>query len=153
MRGGNEVTMALLEEVTVRKMTDEDLPKVNKISQSLFGKERVSTWLQAVEDHWKHYRSTLNLVAEADGQVVGFLMGGIRRARRMMPLAGWIDIMGIRRDYQHKGIGRKLVEAFTKECEKSDAAMAVAIKKNDKPLKKFFSKMGFKDSDLLILEK
>jgi len=142
-----------LEEVTVRRMTDEDLPKVNKISHSLFGKERVSTWLQAVEAHWKSHRPTLNFVAEADDQIVGFLMRGIRRARRMMPLVGWIDIMGIRRDYQRKGVGRKLVEAFTKECEKSGAAISVAIKKNDKPLKKFFAKMGFRDSDLLTLEK
>ncbi len=152
MRGGDEVTM-VLEEVTVRKMADEDLPQVNEISHSLFGKERVSTWPQAVEAHWKRHRPTLSFVAEADGHVVGFLLGGIRRARRMMPLAGWIDIMGIHPDYQRKGIGRRLVEAFSEECKKSSAVISVAIKKNDKPLRKFFNKMGFRDSDLITLEK
>jgi len=142
-----------LEGVTIRRMTDEDLPKVNEISHSLFGKERVSTWPQAAAVHWKEHRPTLNFVADHDGQVVGFLLGGIRRARRMIPLAGWIDVMGIHPDYQRKGIGRGLVEAFTEECKKSGAAISVAIKKNDKPLKKFFAKMGFRDSELLILEK
>ena len=142
-----------LDGVTIRRMTDEDVSRVNEISHSLFGKERVSTWPQAVEAHWKHHRPTLNFIAEQDGQVIGFLLGSIRRARRMVPLAGWIDIMGIHPDYQRKGIGRRLVEAFSEECKKSSAAISVAIKKNDKPLKKFFNKMGFRDSDLVTLEK
>ncbi len=139
--------------VKVRRMTDEDLPKVNEISHSLFGKERVSSWPQAVEAHWRDHRSTLNFVAEDEGQVVGFLLGGIRQARRMVPLAGWIDMMGVQQDYQRKGVGRMLVEAFIRECEKSGAVIEVAIKRNDKPLRKFFAKMGFKDSDLLTLER
>lgn len=142
-----------LDGVTIRRMTDEDLSQVNEISHSLFGKERVSTWPQAVEAHWKHHRPTLSFVAEQDVQVIGFLLGGIRRARRMVPLAGWIDMLGIHPDHQREGIGRRLVEAFSEECKKSSAAISVAIKKKDKPLKKFFNKMGFKDSDLITLEK
>ena len=139
--------------VIIRKMTDKDLSKVVEISQSLFGKERVSTWPEAVEAHWKEHRPTLNFVAEADDQVVGFLLGGIRQARRMVPLAGWIDMMGIHPEYQHQGVGRRLVEAFGGECNKIGAVMEVAVRKNDKPLKKFFNKAGFKDSDLITLEK
>jgi len=142
-----------LDEVKVRRMIDKDLPRVTEVSHSLFGKERVSSWPQSVEAHWRDHRSTLNFVVEADGQVVGFLLGGIRQARRMVPLAGWIDMMGIQRDCQRKGFGRMLVEAFIQECEKSGAVIEVSIKRNDKPLKKFFAKMGFKDSDLLTLEK
>ena len=142
-----------LDGVTIRRMTDEDLSQVNEISHSLFGKERVSTWPQAVEAHWKQHRPTLSFVAEQDGQVIGFLLGGIRRARRMVPLAGWIDMLGVHPDYQREGIGRRLVEVFSEECKKSSAVISVAIKKNDKPLKKFFNKMGFRDSDLITLEK
>jgi len=142
-----------LDGVKVRRMTDKDLPWVNEISHSLFGKERVSSWPQAAEAHWRDHRSTLNFVVEADGKVAGFLLGGIRQARRMVPLAGWIDMIGIQRDYQRKGFGRMLVEAFIQECEKSGAVIEVAIKRNDKLLRKFFAKMGFKDSELLTLEK
>lgn len=138
---------------TIRRMDDGDLPGVNEVSRLLFGKERVSTWLQAVEAHWKEHRPALNFVAEQDGQVVGFLLGGIRQARRMVPLAGWIDIMGVHPDYRRKGIGRGLVEAFNDECKQSSTSISVAIKKNDKPLKKFFGALGFKERDLVTLEK
>ena len=138
---------------TIRRMDEGDLSGVNQISHLLFGKERVSTWPQAVETHWKEHPPTLNFVAEQDGQVVGFLLGGIRQARRMVPLAGWIDIMGIHPDYQRKGIGRRLVEAFNEECKRSSASISVAIKKKDKALKKFFGTMGFRERDLVTLEK
>ncbi|MBA7695938.1 hypothetical protein ES703_104579 [subsurface metagenome] len=60
----------------IRRMDEGDLSGVNQISHLLFGKERVSTWPQAVETHWKEHPPTLNFVAEQDGQVVGFLLGG-----------------------------------------------------------------------------
>ncbi len=139
--------------VIIRRMAEDDLAGVIEVSRSLFGSERVSSWPQAVEAHWKEHRPTLNFIAEDNGKVIGFLLGGIRQARRMVPLAGWIDMMGILPEYRRQGIGRRLVEGFVEECKQSGAAVSVAIKKKDKPLKKFFNKLGFNDSDLITLER
>ena len=140
-------------EVKIRRMDEADLSKVNEIAHVIFGKERVSTWLQAAEAHWKAHRPTLNFVAETNGETIGFLLGGIRRARRMVPLIGWIDIMGVHPDYQRERVGQGLVQAFREECGRSSATVAVNIKKNDKLLRKFFSKLGFREGDSVIFER
>lgn len=139
--------------VKIRRMNEADLPKVNEIDYLLFAKERVSTWPQAAGSHWKAHRPTLNFVAELDGEIVGFLLGSIRRARRMVPLVGLIDIIGVHPAYQHKGIGRRLVEAFWEECGRSSAAASVSIKKNDKALRKFFGALGFREGDFITFER
>lgn len=141
------------EEVKIRRMDEADLPGINEVCRLLFDKERISTWPQAYEAHWKNHRPTLNFVAETNGEIIGFLVGGIRRARRMIPLIGWMDIMGVNPDYQRKGIGRRLVEAFAEECGRSSAAVSVNFKKNDKALKKFFGSLGFKEGDLVTFER
>jgi len=139
--------------VKIRRMNEADLPRVEEIDRLLFGKERVSSWAFAVEAFWQAHRPTLNFAAELNGEVVGFLLGGIRRARRMVPLVGCIDIMGVHPDYQHNGIGRRLVEAFWEECGRSSATASVSIKKNDKQLRKFFTALGFRERDLVTFEK
>lgn len=53
------------------------------------------------------------LVAEADGEIVGFLFGFI--VQRPVP-TGYIHMVGIDPDHRREGVGKKLYAAFTDRC-------------------------------------
>ncbi len=155
-------------DIKIRRMVEKDLPRVNEIDRSLFGKGRVTTWPFSFENYWVVYRPKLRFVAELKGKVVGFLLGVIgkeERSRSMFshtfragPLyrgnqVGWIEMLGIREDYWHRGIGRALVEAFQNECKRKNARMRISVSDKDKELKKFLVGCGFVKSEIATYRK
>lgn len=152
----------------IRRMVESDLPRVNEIDRSLFGKGRVTTWPYSFDKYWTIYRPKVSFVAELKGEVVGFLVGVIgkeERSRSMFsttfrvgPLyrgsqVGWIDLVGIREDYWHRGIGRSLFEAFENKCKRKNARMRINVRDNDKELEQFLIGCGFVKSEIATYRK
>ena len=155
-------------DIKIRKMVESDLAKVNEVDRSLFSKGRVTTWPFSFENYWKTYHPKLSFVAELKGEVVGFLVGIIGKEERSRSIfshtfragplyrgnqIGWIDMIGIREDCWHRGIGRALVEAFQNECKRKNARMRINVRDNDKELKEFLVGLGFVKSDIAIYRK
>ncbi len=153
---------------TVRKMVDDDLPRVNYIDNLLLGEDRVLTWPFTFETYWRIFPPKLRYVAEVDGEVVGFVVGNIAQEERSQSvlrltyeqerhsghrLTGWIDMIGIHPDYQHRGIGRALIEAFGEECKRNNAIMRGIAREGDEKLQRFLVGLGFKKWDVAIFEK
>ncbi len=67
-------------EILVRRMTEEDMPGVKAIDESLSGPERALSWEVGAEIEMAVYRPALSFVAEMDGEIVGFVLGDIRGA-------------------------------------------------------------------------
>jgi ribosomal protein S18 acetylase RimI-like enzyme len=157
------------EKIRIRKMQDSDLAKVNEIDQALVAPKRATTWPFSFATYWSVYHPELTWVAELDGEVVGFLAGYIkptegtnsmlRRAEmQMVPpsrhqMVGWIEIIGVAPKGQYKGIGRQLIETFSKECEKHDAVVNTLVRMNDTFLSEFYTNLGFKPWDAVIYYK
>lgn len=154
--------------VTIRKMTQNDLTRVNQIDRQLSGDFRVPTWPFAFETYWNIYGPGASFVAEVDGQVVGFLAGNIATLERAasvldlmytrarssrFPKAGWIDMLGILPDFQRHHLGQALIEAFHQECKAIGAPMRVVVKENDDRLTKFLERMGFNKWETVTYEK
>ncbi len=156
------------EDIKIRRMVENDLPRVNEIDRSLFDKGRVTTWPFSFENYWVVYRPKLRFIAELKGKVVGFLVGVIgkeERSRSMFSHAfragplyrgnrvGWIDMLGIREDYWHRGVGRSLIEAFQNECKRKNARMRINVRDDDKELEKFLVGCGFVKSEIATYRK
>jgi ribosomal protein S18 acetylase RimI-like enzyme len=155
--------------IKIRKMVDSDLAKVNEIDQALIAPKRATTWPFSFETYWSVYRPELAYVAELDGEVVGFLAGYIkptegtnsilRRAdMQMVPptrhqMVGWIEIIGVAPKGQYKGIGRQLIDTFSKECESRDAVVNTLVRRDDEFLSEFYENLGFKPWDAVIYYK
>ena len=155
-------------DIKIRSMVESDLPIVNEIDRSLSGKGRVTTWPFSFENYLSVYHPELRFVAELKGEVVGFLVGVIgeeERSRsifshtfRAGPLyrgnqVGWIDMIGIREDCWHRGIGRSLIEAFQNECKRKNARMRISVRDKDGELKEFLVGCGFVKSDIATYRK
>jgi ribosomal protein S18 acetylase RimI-like enzyme len=155
--------------ITIRKMTEDDLPSVTYVDSSISGKGRVTSWPFSFELYWSVYGSkAICYVAELNGKVTGFISGYIEKEERSKHLMmkphetgdirqdekiGWIEMMGIRPDAWHKGIGTRLLDAFQAECKKQNARMRVVFKNNDADLRNYFENMGFKPPEFITLEK
>jgi len=129
-------------DIKIRKMTEEDLHRVKEIDRELVGPYRAVSWPLRVEAHWWVYRGMPNFVAEIGNQLVGFLLGDIRGSEYGTDVSGWIDIMGVAPEYQSKGIGRKLVEAFCKECQKQGIRVRILVVGDDQRLVRVLDILG-----------
>lgn len=141
------------EEVKIREMTEADLPKVKEIDRALVGPERALSWPLRVEAYWWVYRPLLNFVAEVDTEVAGFLLGDIRGAEYGTDISGWIDIMGVAPEHQHRGIGKKLVEAFCEACQRNEVKARVIVREDDEHLIEFWTSVDFQRGKLVSFER
>ena len=156
------------DEYAVREMTRDDLPRVNAIDSLLFGEARLPTWPFSFEAYWAEYRPDIRLVAESSGRVIGFIVGtvvveehsysvlNLRHAANRPPRysqVGWIDMVGVHPEYQHAGIGRGLVDAFSQECKRLNVAVKGIAGEHDLRLRHFLEAAGFKAGQLVVYEK
>jgi len=135
--------------IIIRRMVDEDMPKVEVIDRSLSGPQRAISWQVAAEVEAVVYRPALSFVAEVDGVVVGFLLGDIRGAEYGKDIKGWIDMVGVHPKYQRLGIGRKLVETFCQVCERNKVDVQVLLREDDEQLRRFFSMLNFNRGNMV----
>ena len=127
----------------IRRMLDEDIPKVKVIDRSLSGPQRAISWQVEADVEAEVYRPALSFVAELNGVAVGFLLGDIRGVKYGKDMKGWIDMIGVHPQYQHLGIGRRLVETFCEVCEQNKVEVQVILREDDEQLKGFFSMLDF----------
>jgi len=139
--------------IVVRRMVDDDMPKLEVVGRSLIGPPRAMPWQIEAEAEDKVYRPTMNFVAELDGVVVGFLLGDIRSLWYGNEMGGWIHMVVVHRSYRHLGIGRRLVEAFCGVCEQKKVDAQVLLRDGDEHLRSFFKFRGFRNGDMVTLEK
>ena len=136
-------------EIVVRRMTDEDISLVKAIDESLTGSERALSWEVGAEIEVAVYRPALSFVAEADGEIVGFILGDIRGAEYGKDLTGWIDMVGVNPRCQRMGVGQRLVGKFCEVCQQNGVSSEVVIRDGDELLKGFFTSLGFRRGDMV----
>ena len=139
--------------VSIRKMTEADLPKVKEVDRLLAGRYGSISWPLRVEAHWWVYRGMPNFVAEIGDEVIGFVMGDIRGAEYGADTAGWIDMIGVLPAHQSSGVGRRLAEMFCRECENQGIKARVLAVGEDKRIVKFWTSLGFRKGRLVSYQR
>ena len=155
-------------EIFIRKLVEDDLAKVIYIESLVHGKENKPAWPFSFESYWEIYRPNLNLVAELDGQVIGFIVGKILKNKNLNSIIkrihsgeldskhewfGWIDMICTHPDYRQKGIARKLMQAFYEECIRRKALVKTVLYRSDERYQRLLMNMGFRESNPVIYEK
>ena len=137
----------------IRPMDRADLDRIVDIDVKVLGKERPEYWEMKVE-LVEHRPQISSLVAEWDGQVVGFIIGGASRWEYGVPEnIGWIDTIGVDPDYQRKGVAKVLFEEMTKSLKKMGVdTITTFVNRRDWVLLKFFKNLGFQKGDMINLE-
>jgi ribosomal protein S18 acetylase RimI-like enzyme len=137
----------------IRKMAPSDLDQIVEIDIKVLEKPRPAYWEMKLELVEKHDQFSA-LVAELDGKVVGFIIGGVSRWEYGVPEnIGWIDTIGVDPEYQRKGIAKLLFSSMTENLKKAGVdAIHTFVKRRDWRLLKFFNGLGFQKGDMVNLE-
>lgn len=137
----------------IRPMLRSDLSQIVEIDFMVLGKPRSEYWEMKIDLVEKHSQIA-SLVAEMDGKVVGFIIGGASRWEYGVPEnVGWIDTIGVDPEYQGKGVAKILFAEMTSNLKKLGInTINTFVTRRDWRLLKFFNSIGFKKGDMINLE-
>ena len=139
--------------IKIRKIRAEDVSEIVAIQESILQKKVSKKWVQMVELHLRR-QEALGLVALKDGQVVGFIMGEIKREGFGLEQSGWIEVVGVHPRQMGIGIGRILAEklfSFFRKEGIHDIHTSVRWDAGD--MLSFFKAIGFDRSPFINLRK
>jgi ribosomal protein S18 acetylase RimI-like enzyme len=136
------------ESVTIREISLLDLPPIFALGERLFPADK---W-PALYRTWDEYELAVHfasdsetcLVAEMDGQVVGFALGTLLEKRMSSWTYGYLLWLGVDPDVARKGVAARLFERMTDLFIKLGARMImVDTDAENEPALAFFRSQGF----------
>ena len=146
---GPEVSKGRGPKVTIRQMEIDDIPSVYHLGESLFTSEEFPILYRT----WDPYEVTeyfgsdpeYCLVAEASGQVVGFVLATtIEKEGTAWKRYGYLSWIGVDESYQGKHLGRRLCKMLEQRLKANGVRMVIADTdgENEEAIS-FFEAMGF----------
>lgn len=137
----------------IREMRPSDLDQIVEIDRKVLGKSRRDYWeikLRLVQNRAQFAA----LVAELDGRVIGFIIGGASRWEYGVPEnVGWIDTIGVDPDHQRQGVAKLLFREMVDHLKQLGVvSIRTFVKRLDWKLLKFFEEVGFSQGDMVNLD-
>jgi len=147
--------------VMIRFLGMDDLEDILRIGEKILGEqdsgspERLASLRDTTVYHLQHGDPLLNLGAEIDGKLVGFIFGEVRRWEfGRGDMTGWILILGVDGEYQGMGVGHKLGSTLLDHFRKKNVSkIRTMVEWHDGELISYFKSLGFTMLRMLPLEK
>ena len=138
----------------IRDATADDLDAIIRIDEQISGIEKSAYWHDAYTEYQRHLDSRFFLVAEQDGEVMGFIMGEIRAWEFGSEPCGWVFAIGIKQEIALSGIGSSLLDKLC-DCfrQKGVTKVRTMTAKQANELLSFFRSQGLMAGPYLQLEK
>jgi len=137
----------------VRPLDELDIGSIVRIDERISGRYRPEFWEQRVGYYMRRDPDSSQVV-EADGKVVGFMLGDVRAGEfGLEEPSGWVERFGIDPDYRGRDLGTLLfgaVIAHFREC--GVTTVRTLVDQQDAGVAGFLSAVGFKPSPLQALE-
>ena len=140
--------------VTVRPARPGDLDPVIAIDATVTGLEKRGYW-RSIFRRYADSRQTGRrfLVAEADGQVVGFVIGEVRDWEFGSPPCGWVFGIDVKPDARLSGIGTRLLDAICASFRRAGVHTVRTMLARDNTLVlSFFRSQGMMAGPFIPLE-
>ena len=147
--------------VAIRVLGAGDLDDILHIQEKIEGEQHSTNpeKLNSLKDTTVYYLKNgdplINLGAEIDGKLVGFVIGDIRRWEFGRPeMIGWILTLGVHPEYRGMGAGHKLGSALLEHFRKKNVKkIQTLVEWHDGELISYFEPLGFSLLPMLPLEK
>jgi predicted N-acetyltransferase YhbS len=139
-------------ELKIRPINETDLEAVVRIQEAIIQRKVADNWLNLVRLQLSKPEA-VSLVAERDGEVIGFFFGQVKHGDFGLEHSGWFEMFGVKPKAMGEGVGRTLALAVF-ECfrEKGVKDVYTAVKWDSGDLLAFFKKVGFGLSDFINLK-
>jgi predicted N-acetyltransferase YhbS len=145
--------MGSLENLEIRTLKKGDLDAIVKIDERVLGESRKEYWERRLE-LMNNQSSRISLVAEHQGEVVGFILGDVSGWEFGVPeTVGWMDTIGVAPAYQKKGVATALAHELIKNLKAIGVrTIYTLVSWDDWDLLQFFHAMGFTRGGMINLE-
>jgi len=159
--GRSKLWKELSTSVNTRMLDMDDLVSILAIEEKIesaagrAAPESLAHLKESATYHIQQGDPLMNLGAEVDGKLVGFVLAEARlwefgRAEK----AGWIKMLGVDPDYQGRGIGRIMGEVLLSHFQrKKISKVRTLVNWYDGELISFFRTLGFEMLNMIPLEK
>lgn len=136
-------------DVQIRQLDTVDIGAVTTIDEKITGRYHPEEWERRI-GYYLRRDPDAALVAEVDGQVVGFMLGEIRSGEfGLMEPTGWIEVLGVDPDHQGGSVGRKLASALLEHFTAEGAtSVRTLVDETMDDISGFFSSLGFEPASL-----
>jgi len=132
----------------VRKMEEEDIESVLEIDRKITGFDRATTYTRT-PTNYVGGELDISVVAEAEGKIVGFLLGRVTDSPYDVGDSYLLELIGVDPEYKRRGLGRRLVSAFEKACqEKGASSIRVLVSWHDWWLLSFLRSLEFSRGEM-----
>ena len=143
------------DQVLVRTMTADDLDPVARIDAAGSGRSRPAYFNKLMEKSVQHTDLCISLVAELDGQVVGFVVGTLYYGEfGVAEPSASIDVIGVDGRYRRQQVGQALMRQLRINLSALRiTSLRTEVSWDDFDLMAFFRSAGFRPSNRLCLER
>ncbi len=140
-------------ETRIRPLDELDIGAVVRIDERISGSYRPDVWERRV-GYYLRRDPGASQVAEADGKVVGFMLGDLRTGEfGLEEPSGWIERFGIDPDYRGQDLGRRMFSAMVDHFRAGGArAVRTLVDRSDQGVGAFLRALGLAPSPLEALE-
>jgi GNAT superfamily N-acetyltransferase len=145
-----------MNDILIRKAKKSDLPVMGKLLAELVNALNdsegidIGIGLKTCEQFLK-YASSHFLVAEIEGSPVGFINFVVRQTILHRSPSALIDELVVAKEYQGKGVGKRLVLAAVEKCKQLGCCeVEVSTEKTNVKARKFYKKCGFTERGILF---
>jgi ribosomal protein S18 acetylase RimI-like enzyme len=143
--------------IKIRLMKADDFDAVVGIDEKVLKASRLEYYEMKFEKLFKSkdYLPTSLVAEEADGLVVGFVIGALYMGEfGIFKEEASLDTIGVDPNSQHKGIGEQLINEFMEHLSRLGVRKVnTLVDWNDSKLIQFFSANGFRPSTTINLER
>jgi 8-oxo-dGTP diphosphatase len=139
-------------EAIVRHAHPQHLPQVSKLLRLIPANANLAEAdLQRVALRFREGVGLEVLVAEADGQVVGFI--ALSLIQTLTGLKAWVDDIAVAPGHRRQGIGGALIEAAVRRARQRNCRhLLVDTAKSNPPAQAFYEACGFEEGGIAPLQ-
>lgn len=135
--------------VRVRPADELDISAIVGIDEKISGQYRPEVWERRI-GYYLRRDPEASVVAEADGRVVGFMLGEVRSGEFGIEVpTGWVEHLGVDPGFRGKAVGRQMLDAMLEHFRGRGAKSVQTLVDEDMgEIHSFFSALGFQPSTL-----
>lgn len=135
--------------IRIRPLDTIDIGAVTRIDERITDQYRPEVWERRI-GYYLRRDPEAALVAEADGTVVGFMLGEVRSGEfGLDEPTGWIEVLGVDPDQRGRAIGRRLAETILDHFRRRGARTVRTLVDDEMDgIAEFFTKLGFQPAPL-----
>jgi ribosomal protein S18 acetylase RimI-like enzyme len=138
----------------IRAARRSDLARVVEIDAVITGLRKPAYWAAILRRYGGRQKQRYFLVAEAQGGVLGYIVGEVRDWEFGSPPCGWVFGIGVRPGSREAGVGARLLEAICAAFARRGVTQVRTLLARDNALVlAFFRSQGMMAGPFIPLEK